>query len=100
MYTLIYKISTGKILHTRQDTSSVITPKEEVLTTFLTDHDREGSTEYAIAEVTKQQFHSIDNTSIQIYDANTNSIIVDPSYSPPPTLATRTIPFSDPANFR
>jgi hypothetical protein len=92
MLKVFYKKSTGQLVGFRNSDLSL----EEGLNLFLGDNPKETRDTVGVVEHDDPNA----NWSTLIYDAATNTLIRDPDHPAGPTLAVRTIPFTDPVNLK
>ena len=100
MNTVIYRKSNGEIMLHRQD-NSTSPDSSEHLRYYIVDN-KVSSDDFGVVEISDSDWFEADKWSDKIIDTNTNKIIVNPNYvnSLGPTLAIRTIPFTDLAKLK
>jgi hypothetical protein len=93
MNTVIYNKSNGEIMIHKVD-QSLSANSIEILHAYLIDNEV-SSDDFGIVEISNSEWLNPTQWSDKMIDVNTGKIIVNPNFSSGPTLAIRTIPFTD-----
>ena len=96
--TIRYKDDDGKIIYSK---GIVIEQDIKFDEDYIVDN-KVSSDDFGVVEISDSDWFEADQWSDKIIDTNTNKIIVNPNYVNPlgPTLAIRTIPFTDLAKLK
>lgn len=94
MFMCVYVKANNIIVDLRNDTSiPQTTTAEQYFQMFVNDNNVDANL-YNYAEMPYQNIQL--ETNKYLYDANTNSIVINPDWIPPPAPETASIPVSDP----
>jgi hypothetical protein len=102
MFSILYQKSTGKILSHRHDTSSVINKLsldvilEDAIAHYSSIPSGVSSDDLAVTEIDVKDWPGDDKFVYKKYDEVTKTIVDYIDEPEGPTLALRTIPFTDP----
>ena len=94
MFMCIYEKSNNVVVEVRNDTSVPQTTTPEQYLSYFCKNNNKNQADYYYAEMLYQEIEL--GVNKHLYDKNTNSIVVNPDWIPPPAVETSSIPVSDP----
>jgi hypothetical protein len=90
----VYEKSTTIVVQIRNDTS---VPQTTTAEQYFNDYCLNNNVDVNLYNYAEMPYQNIDfSIGEYLYDANTNSIVVNPDWIPPPAQETTSIPVSDP----